>query len=103
MDHRALQLAIILLLAACGAPEAPPATIEFHDSAAVAIVLNPGLHLADSTAWTIDSVPAQRIGLVDGPAEYIIGRLAGLHARPFTPQPGSQHGALRALEAAARQ
>ncbi len=48
----------------------------------VTIVENAGLHVADSLAWTIDTSAVVRIGVVDGPPEYMIGRLAGMLRRP---------------------
>jgi len=47
----------------------------------VTIVHNSSLHLADTLAWRIDATPAVSIGVVEGPEEYMIGRLAGLLRR----------------------
>jgi hypothetical protein len=33
----------------------------------------------DSVSWTFDSIPQVVIGVVEGPPEYLIGRLAGYH------------------------
>jgi hypothetical protein len=47
----------------------------------VAVVENPGLHLADSLAWSIDTANAVVVGALDGPAESAIGRTAGVLLR----------------------
>lgn len=78
MDRRPAVLPAVLLAVACGASDPAPTAVEVHDSAGVTIVVNPGVHMADSTAWVIDTAAAVRIGVVDGPEEYTIGRLAGL-------------------------
>ena len=68
---------------ACGERSDPPATepaIRVENG--VTIVENPGLHLADARAWSVDAGKAVRIGVVDGPDEYVIGRLAGMLRLP---------------------
>jgi hypothetical protein len=82
MPHRACALLTCLLIAACGGPDTAQRAVEVRDSAGVRIVQNPGPHLADSTAWVIDTAAAVRIGVPDGDEAYVLGRVAGLQLRP---------------------
>ena len=75
---RAISIPItILALISCSQDRPAPADIAIRVENGVTIVENPGLHLADSLAWSIDTTDAVRIGMVDGPDEYVFGRLVG--------------------------
>jgi hypothetical protein len=47
----------------------------------VTMVANPGTHIADSLGLIINSPASVRIGVLNGPREYMIGKLAGMHRR----------------------
>lgn len=77
---------MLLGAAACGfgGDDASPADTEplVYELDGMTVVVNPSLRMADSTAWWLDTTAAVRIGVVDGPEEYMIGRLAGVLRRP---------------------
>jgi hypothetical protein len=76
MRNAALLLAVALI--ACDRQrEAPGNDISTRVENGVTLVENAGLHLADSTAWKLDTVPSVKVGMLEGPEEYVIGRLAG--------------------------
>jgi hypothetical protein len=69
----------LLLLSGCG-EDAGIRGPDFlvRDEGGVALAENAGLHMADTLAWTIDTNAVVRIGLVEGPEEYVFGRLGGV-------------------------
>lgn len=69
---------IVIFAAACSGGDADLLNqVLFEDHDGVTIVTNPGLDRADTLAWRIDTTAAVRIGVVEGKAEYMIGKLAG--------------------------
>jgi hypothetical protein len=76
--------ALLLTVAAgCGpAAHAPDTEVRVTVQDGVTIVENPGLHIADTLAWRIDTTDVVSIGVVEGAPEYMIGRLAGALRRP---------------------
>lgn len=76
-------LAACIVASACTSASDPPDTeVRIIVEDGVTIVENPGLHIADSTAWRMDTADVVRIGVVEGAPEYMIGRLAGMLRRP---------------------
>jgi hypothetical protein len=75
---RAISIPIaILALISCSQDRSVPTDIAIRVENGVTIVENPGLHIADSLAWSIDTTDAVRIGMVEGPDEYVFVRLVG--------------------------
>jgi hypothetical protein len=69
----------LLLLSACageGGTDGPDFLVR--DSGGVSIAENAGRHVADTLAWVIDTTEVVRIGMVEGPEEYVFGRLGGM-------------------------
>ncbi|HSR41243.1 MAG TPA: hypothetical protein VLL48_03705 [Longimicrobiales bacterium] len=58
-----------------------PAIVERVENG-VTIVAHSGLDLADTLSWSIDTTDVVRIGVMEGPEEEMIGRLAGYLLRP---------------------
>lgn len=76
-------LSACIAATACTPASDPPDTeVRITVEDGVTIVENPGLHIADSTTWRLDTTDVVRIGVVEGPPEYMIGRLAGMLRRP---------------------
>ncbi|MEX2284297.1 MAG: 6-bladed beta-propeller [Gemmatimonadota bacterium] len=73
MRLASLCTALIVLTGCSRAPE--PADVTMRVENGVTIVENPGLDIADSLAWSIDTTDVVRIGVVDGPDEYMFSRL----------------------------
>jgi hypothetical protein len=75
-------LIIAAATAACrAAPDAADERVRITVADGVTIVENPGLHIADTLSWRIDTTDVVRIGVVEGAPEYMIGRLAGMLRR----------------------
>ncbi len=70
---------LLILLSACGAEDGTrdPGFSTFEDGGVI-ISENGGLHLADTLAWVLDTTEVLRIGLAEGPEEYVFGRLGGM-------------------------
>ena len=76
--RNALAFLFALAITSCaGEREEPGNDISIRVENGVTIVENAGLQVADSTAWILDTVPSVRIGMLEGPEEYVFGRLAG--------------------------
>ncbi len=68
---------LVCAIGACSGERKPADDVTIYVENGVTIVENPGVHLADSLAWSIDTTDVVRIGMLEGPDEYVIGRLAG--------------------------
>jgi hypothetical protein len=66
---------VAITLVACADAPARPSEATIRVENGVTIVENPGIHIADSLAWSIDTTDVVRIGVVEGPDEYVFGRL----------------------------
>ncbi len=69
---------------ACTGGEEPPATDEVtvRVEDGVTIIEHPGLHVADSTAWSIEAEPFVSIGALEGPPEQLFGRVRAVLLLP---------------------
>jgi hypothetical protein len=79
-----LILSVVLLVAGCAESERSPPGGEFTERVENGVVIaeNGPLDAAPALEWEIDTTNAVRIGVMDGPEEYVIGRLAGILLRP---------------------
>src|SRR5688500_10429540 len=76
---RAISIPIaILVLISCSQDRSAPTDIAIRVENGVTVVENPGLHIADSLAWSIDTTDVVRIGMADGPDEYVFSKLVGI-------------------------
>src|SRR5688572_17808188 len=73
--HAMSLLTAVFVLVACSQDRALLDDVTVRVENGVTIVENPGLHTADSLAWSIDTADVVRIGMIDGPDEYVFGRL----------------------------
>lgn len=73
----------VVLGAACGGDDTPERrSIVERVEDGVTIVEHTDLDGADTLSWTIDTTDVVRIGVMEGPEEEMIGRLAGYLTRP---------------------
>lgn len=83
--HAGTLLAALLVTAgACGGERgagSPGAGVTVRVEDGVTVVENGGLHLADTLAWRIDTTAVVRIGVLEGPEEYVFGRIRGIAQR----------------------
>jgi hypothetical protein len=71
--------ACVLLLAACGGERgADRDAFTVRDSAGIQIAENGAPAWRDGDAWRLSDEPALEVGMVDGPAEYVLGNVAGV-------------------------
>lgn len=61
----------------CGEPVDSKGSVVFRDSVGVSIAENIAPAWGEGDAWTVDSMPALVIGLLDGPQEYVLDGIAG--------------------------
>ena len=74
---------LLLTMAACGGDAVPGGSgFSTRIEDGVVIAENAGLYMADTLAWTIDTTDVVKIGLLDGPEEYIFGRIGGVLITP---------------------
>jgi hypothetical protein len=76
---RAATLIPLVALAACGSDAASAAdAFAVRDSAGVRIAENRAPAWSEADAWRVEPEPELSIGMVEGPAEYVFGRVAGV-------------------------
>jgi len=73
-----LSIALVAVLGCEGERGQEDITPHVRIEDGVTVVENPGLDVADSTAWSFEAEPVLTIGQLEGPHEYLLGRVRGL-------------------------